>query len=101
MPSEVSTNLSRFDGIRFGEQSETHEFENLSAYYTKMRSEGFGAEVKRRILLGTFILSSANYESYYLKALKAQSALKSAFEALFEEYDAVLTPTSPEAARKI
>jgi glutamyl-tRNA(gln) amidotransferase subunit A 1 len=66
-----------------------------------MRAKGFGEEAKRRILLGTYILSSANYESYYLKALQAQKQLKSDFEDLFNNYDAVLTPTSPEVARKI
>lgn len=101
MPSEVSTNLSRFDGMRFGQQAETHEFASLSDYYTQMRSQGFGAEVKRRILLGTFILSSANYESYYLKAQQAQKKLKSDLEKLFADYDAILTPTSPEVAWKI
>lgn len=101
MPSEVSANLSRFDGIRFGQQGNTEEFANLSAYYAQMRSEGFGEEVKRRILLGTYILSSANYESYYLKAQHEQQKLKSDFSALFAEYDGILTPTSPEVARKI
>ena len=66
-----------------------------------MRAKGFGEEAKRRILLGTYILSSVNYESYYLKALQAQKQLKSDFEDLFNNYDAVLTPTSPEVARKI
>lgn len=101
MPSEVSTNLSRFDGIRFGQQGDTHTFENLDEYYSTMRAQGFWDEVKRRILLGTYILSSANYESYYLKALEAQKKLKSDFSSLFTQYDAILTPTSPEAAWKI
>ncbi len=101
MPSEVSTNLSRFDGIRFWHQENTHDYPSLDQYYSAMRAKGFGEEAKRRILLGTYILSSANYESYYLKALQAQKQLKSDFEDLFNNYDAVLTPTSPEVARKI
>ena len=101
MPSEVSTNLSRFDGIRFWQQGNTHDYPSLDQYYSAMRAKGFGEEAKRRILLGTYILSSANYESYYLKALQAQKQLKSDFEDLFNNYDAVLTPTSPEVARKI
>ena len=101
MPSEVSTNLSRFDGIRFWQQGNTHDYPSLDQYYSAMRAKGFGEEAKRRILLWTYILSSANYESYYLKALQAQKQLKSDFEDLFNNYDAVLTPTSPEVARKI
>ena len=101
MPSEVSTNLSRFDGIRFGQQGNTHDFPNLDEYYSAMRSQGFWDEVKRRILLWTYILSSANYKSYYLKALEAQKQLKADFAELFSQYDAILTPTSPEAARKL
>lgn len=101
MPSEVSTNLSRFDGIRFGQQSSTQDAKSMGNYYTQMRSKGFGAETKRRILLGTFILSSANYTSYYLKALNAQKKLKADLANLFEQYDAILTPTSPELAWKI
>jgi aspartyl-tRNA(Asn)/glutamyl-tRNA(Gln) amidotransferase subunit A len=62
MPAEVSTNLSRFDGIKFGLQEDTTNFNNMMDYYSKVRSEGFGEEAKRRILLGTFVLSSANYE---------------------------------------
>lgn len=101
MPSEVSTNLSRFDGIRFWHQGNTHDFANLDKYYAQIRAEGFWEEVQRRILLWTYILNSANYESYYLKALQAQQKLKSDFSELFTHYDAILTPTSPEAAWKI
>lgn len=101
MPAEVSTNLSRFDGIRFGHQGESQHFASLDEYYAKMRAEGFGEEAKRRILLGTFVLSSANYEGYYLKALKAQKVLKAELAKAYEEFDVILTPTTPEAARKI
>ncbi len=101
MPAEVSTNLSRFDGIRFGHQGESQKFASLDEYYAKIRAEGFGEEAKRRILLGTFVLSSANYEGYYLKALKAQKVLKAELAKAYEQFDIILTPTTPEAARKI
>ncbi len=101
MPAEVSTNLSRFDGIRFGHQGESQDFASLDEYYATIRAEGFGEEVKRRILLGTFVLSSANYEGYYLKALKAQKKLKTDFAQVFSSYDSILTPTTPEPAWKL
>lgn len=101
MPAEVSTNLARFDGIRFGLQSDTMDVDTIQNYYKKIRSEWFGDEVKRRILLGTFVLSSANYEWYYLKAQRAREQLQAEFDALFADYDLILTPTTPEAAWKI
>ncbi|PZM87311.1 MAG: Asp-tRNA(Asn)/Glu-tRNA(Gln) amidotransferase GatCAB subunit A [candidate division SR1 bacterium] len=101
MPAEVSTNLSRFDGIRFGHQGESQDFTSLDEYYATIRAEGFGEEAKRRILLGTFVLSSANYEGYYLKALKAQKKLKADLDQVFGFYDIILTPTTPEPAWKI
>ena len=101
MPAEVSTNLSRFDGIRFGHQGESQDFASLDEYYATIRAEGFGEEAKRRILLGTFVLSSANYEGYYLKALKAQKKLKADLAQVFSSYDIILTPTTPEPAWKI
>lgn len=100
-PAEVSTNYARFDGIKFWQQDDTMKYATLPEYYKKIRSEGFGEEVKRRILLGTFVLSSAHYEGYYLKAQQAREAIKSWFDALFEKYDVVLSPTSPELAWKI
>ena len=101
MPAEVSTNLARFDGIKFGLQSDNSTISSLSEYYAKIRSEGFGEEVKRRILLGTFVLSSANYEWYYLKAQKAREELQVEFNKIFAEYDILLTPTVPEVAWKL
>jgi aspartyl-tRNA(Asn)/glutamyl-tRNA(Gln) amidotransferase subunit A len=101
MPAEVSTNLARFDWIKFWLQEGTMNFDNIQKYYEKIRSEWFGDETKRRILLWTFVLSSANYEWYYLKAQKAREKLKSDFDKLFTKYDIILTPTSPEPAWKI
>ena len=100
MSAEVSTNLSRFDGIRFGHQDDTMNYDSIQDYYNAIRSEWFGDEVKRRILLGTYVLSSANYEWFYNKAKKVQSQLRQEFNKLFEDYDAILSPTSPEAAWK-
>ncbi|MCK9467099.1 MAG: Asp-tRNA(Asn)/Glu-tRNA(Gln) amidotransferase subunit GatA [Candidatus Absconditabacterales bacterium] len=101
MPAEVSTNLSRFDGIRFGLQKNTMNYKNIQDYYFAIRSEGFGEEVKRRILLGTYILSSSNYEGYYLKAQKARQKLIQEMDNIFQKYDLILTPTTPELAWKI
>lgn len=101
MPAEVSTNLARFDGIRFGLQDDSMNAENIQKYYEAVRSAGFGEEAKRRILLGTFVLSSANYEWYYLKAQKAREELQSEFTKTFANYDIILTPTAPEVAWKI
>jgi len=100
MPAEASTNYARFDGIRFGHQDDTFETENLREYYQQIRSEGFGAEVKRRILLGTHVLSSANYEGYYRKAQKARAFLAQEFAKVFADYDLIIGPTSPEVAWK-
>jgi len=101
MPAEVSTNLARFDGIKFGFQSDSMDVETLHQYYSHVRSVWFGDEVKRRILLGTFVLSSANYEWFYLKAQKARDELQTQFAKTFEYYDVILTPTTPEAAWKL
>ena len=101
MPAEVSTNLARFDGIKFGLQSDSMNADTIQKYYEKIRSEWFGDEAKRRILLGTFVLSSANYEGYYIKAQKAREELQAEFDTVFEKYDIILTPTAPEVAWKI
>lgn len=101
MPAEVSTNLARFDGIKFGLQSDSMDADTLQKYYETIRSVWFGEEVKRRILLGTFVLSSANYEWYYLKAQKAREQLQAEFDAMFADYDIILTPTVPEVAWKL
>lgn len=101
-PAEASTNLARFDGIRFGLQDDTHkeEYKNIEDYITKIRSEGFGEEVKRRIMLWSFVLSSANYEWFYLKATKAREELKKELNTVFETYDFIISPTTPDLARK-
>jgi len=101
MPAEVSTNLARFDGIKFGLQSDSMDADTIQKYYETIRSAWFGEEVKRRILLGTFVLSSANYEWYYLKAQKAREELQAEFDTVFAHYDIILTPTAPEVAWKI
>lgn len=101
MPAEVSTNMARFDGVRFGHQETTFDHADIMKYYEKVRTAGFGDEVKRRILLGTFVLSSANYEGYYLKAQRARQQLKKDFAKIFKEYDILLSPTAPTVAWKI
>ncbi len=100
-PAETSTNLARFDGIRFGLQKDTKDFNGIMDYITAIRSEGFGEEVKRRIMLGTFVLSSANYEGFYLKATQARKQLISEFEKVYKEYDLILSPTTPTVAWKV
>ncbi len=97
--AEASSNLGRFDGIRYGYRSE--KFSNLKDIYKNSRSEGFGAEVKRRIILGTYVLSSGYYDAYYKKAQKVRTLIKNAYGELFEKYDLLLTPTSPTTAFKI
>ncbi len=101
MPAEVSTNLARFDGIKFWLQSDSMNVDSIQKYYEAIRSAWFGEEAKRRILLGTFVLSSANYEWYYLKAQKAREELQKEFTKTFINYDIILTPTTPEVAWKI
>jgi len=100
-PAEVSTNMARFDGVRFGLQDETVDKDSIYAYYTSIRSEGFGEEVKRRILIGSYVLSAWFYDAYYRKALAVRAQMKREFAKLFGSYDAIVWPTSPEVARKI
>jgi aspartyl-tRNA(Asn)/glutamyl-tRNA(Gln) amidotransferase subunit A len=97
--AEASSNLSRYDGIKYGYRAEN--FEDLLDLYTKSRSEGFGMEVKRRIMLGCFVLSSGYYDAYYRKALKAKALIKGAFDKAFEKYDLILGPVAPTTALKI
>ena len=97
--AEASSNLGRFDGIRYGYR--TKNFTNLKELYKNSRSEGFGAEVKRRIILGTYVLSSGYYDAYYKKAQKVRTIIKQEFEKLFKAYDLLITPTSPTVAYKI
>ena len=96
--AEASSNLGRFDGIRYGYRSE--KFDNLKDIYKNSRSEGFGSEVKRRIILGTYVLSSGYYDAYYKKAQKVRTLIKNAYSELFEKYDLLLTPVSPTTAFK-
>ncbi|MGN1302010.1 MAG: amidase family protein, partial [Clostridia bacterium] len=97
--AEASSNLGRFDGIRYGYR--TQNFENLNDIFVNSRSEGFGAEVKRRIILGTYVLSSGYYDAYYKKAQKVRTFIKQEFERLFKVYDVLITPTSPTVAYEI
>ena len=97
--AEASSNLGRFDGIRYGYR--TKEYSNLKEIYKKSRSEGFGPEVKRRIILGTYVLSSGYYDAYYKKAQQVRTLVSNEFSKAFEKYDVILTPTSPVTAFKI
>ena len=97
--AEASSNLGRFDGIRYGYRSKNYE--TLKELFVNSRSEGFGSEVKRRIILGTYALSSGYYDAYYKKAQKVRTLVKNEFAKAFEKYDVLLTPTSPVTAFKI
>ncbi len=97
--AEASSNLSRFDGVKYGWRAENYE--DLTDLYTKTRSEGFGSEVKRRILLGTFVLSTGYYDAYYKKALQVKSIIKTAYDDAFQKYDMLLTPVTPTTAPKL
>ncbi len=97
--AEASSNLERFDGIKYGYRTE--EYTDLHNMYKKSRSEGFGSEVKRRIMLGSFVLSSGYYDAYYLKALRTKALIKKAFDDAFAEYDVILSPAAPTTAPKI
>ncbi|MCI5918402.1 MAG: Asp-tRNA(Asn)/Glu-tRNA(Gln) amidotransferase subunit GatA [Roseburia sp.] len=97
--AEASSNLARFDGVKYGYR--TKEYEGLHNMYKKTRSEGFGAEVKRRIMLGSFVLSSGYYDAYYLKALRTKALIKKEFDKAFEKYDIILGPAAPTTAPKL
>ena len=97
--AEASSNLERFDGIKYGYRTE--EFTDLHNMYKKTRSEGFGPEVKRRIMLGSFVLSSGYYDAYYLKALRVKALIKKAFDEAFAKYDVILGPVAPTTAPKL
>ena len=97
--AEASSNLSRFDGVKYGYRAE--EYEGLHNMYKKSRSEGFGPEVKRRIMLGSFVLSSGYYDAYYLKALRTKALIKKAFDDAFAKYDVILGPAAPYTAPKL
>lgn len=97
--AEASSNLERFDGIKYGYRAE--DCEELHQMYKKTRSQGFGAEVKRRIMLGSFVLSSGYYDAYYLKALRVKALIKKAFDDAFSKYDVILGPAAPTTAPKL
>ena len=97
--AEASSNLARFDGVKYGYRAE--EFAGLHDMYKKSRAQGFGEEVKRRILLGSFVLSSGYYDAYYLKALKVKAMIKKAFDDAFAKYDMILAPAAPSTAPKV
>ena len=97
--AEASSNLARFDGVKYGYRSE--HYQNLQEMYVNTRTEGFGAEVKRRIMLGTYVLSSGYFDAYYKKGKAFQSALCAEFDACFADCDFLLTPTVPQTAFKL
>jgi len=97
-PAEASSNLARYDGVKYGFRAKG---ENLIDMYEKTRSEGFGAEVQRRIMIGTYVLSSGYYDAYYLKAQKVRKLIKNDFDEAYKQVDAILTPSTPSSAFKI
>jgi aspartyl-tRNA(Asn)/glutamyl-tRNA(Gln) amidotransferase subunit A len=97
--AEASSNLARYDGVRYGHR--TARPENLADLYVRSRTEGFGPEVKRRIMLGTYVLSAGYYDAYYLKAQKVRTLIRLDFERAFERVDLIVTPTTPTAAFRI
>jgi aspartyl-tRNA(Asn)/glutamyl-tRNA(Gln) amidotransferase subunit A len=97
-PSEASANLARYDGVKYGLRAK--DADNLLSMYAKTRAEGFGAEVKRRIMIGTYVLSAGYYDAYYLKAQKVRTLIKQDFEAAFEQVDVLVSPTCPTTAFK-
>jgi aspartyl/glutamyl-tRNA(Asn/Gln) amidotransferase subunit A (EC 6.3.5.-) len=98
-PAECSSNLARYDGVRYGHRSQNNE--DIISMFRKTRAEGFGAEVKRRIMLGTYALSSGYYDAYYLKAQKARTLIKQDFDKALEKFDVLLSPTAPTPAFKL
>lgn len=97
--AEASSNLSRFDGVKYGYRAEGYE--NLHQMYKRTRSKGFGTDVKRRIMLGAFALSSGYYDAYYMKALRTKALIKAAFDKAFQKYDIILGPVAPTTAPKL
>ena len=97
-PAEASANLARYDGVRYGFR---HESEDLEDLYKKTRGSGFGKEVKRRLMIGTYVLSAGYYDAYYLKALKVRKLISKDFHESFQKCDLILTPTTPNVAFKI
>ena len=97
--AEASSNLERFDGVKYGYRAQ--DAEDLHTMYKRSRSQGFGPEVKRRIMLGSFVLSSGYYDAYYLKALRVKALIKKAFDEAFSKYDVILGPVAPTTAPKL
>src|SRR6056297_4232081 len=97
--AEASSNLARYDGVRYGLRADN--VNNLSDMFTETRQQGFGDEVKRRIMLGTYVLSSGYYDDFYLKAQKVRTLIKNDFDNLFKEFDLIVSPTTPTTAFKI
>ena len=95
-PSEASSNLARYDGIHYGRRAA--EYDDLADVYSRSRGEGFGAEVKRRVMLGTYALSAGYYDAYYLKALKVRRKIRQDFDAAFQKVDVIAGPVSPTPA---
>jgi aspartyl-tRNA(Asn)/glutamyl-tRNA(Gln) amidotransferase subunit A len=95
-PAEASSNLSRFDGVRYGHRAE--KYDDLLDMYKKTRAEGFGAEVKRRILIGTYVLSAGYYDAYYLKAQQVRRLIADDHQRAFREVDVIMGPTAPSTA---
>jgi aspartyl-tRNA(Asn)/glutamyl-tRNA(Gln) amidotransferase subunit A len=95
-PAEASSNLARYDGVRYGLRSE--HASDVNEMFTNTRHEGFGEEVKRRIMIGTYALSSGYYDAYYLKAQKVRTLIKDDFDRIFNDFDLILTPTAPSTA---
>ncbi|MBM79270.1 MAG: Asp-tRNA(Asn)/Glu-tRNA(Gln) amidotransferase GatCAB subunit A [Planctomycetaceae bacterium] len=98
-PSEASSNLARYDGVHYGHRAE--EFEDMVDMYTRTRGEGFGAEVKRRVMLGSYALSEGYYDAYYVKALKVRRLIRNDFDAAFEDVDVIASPIAPSTAFKL
>ena len=97
-PAEASSNLARYDGVRYGHRADLHQGEGIADLYRKTRAEGFGPEVRRRIMIGTYVLSAGYYDAYYLQAQKVRSLIKRDFDLAFESVDAILAPTAPTPA---
>jgi len=101
VPAEVATNMARFDGLRFGLQDNSFDYDTLWEYTSDVRSRGFGEEVKRRIMIGNYVLSSEQYEWSYIKAQKLRNKLKADFDRIYADFDLIIWPTAPECAWKI
>jgi aspartyl-tRNA(Asn)/glutamyl-tRNA(Gln) amidotransferase subunit A len=98
-PAEASSNLARFDGVRYGYRAENYD--GIMDMYVKTRSEGFGPEVKRRIMIGTYVLSAGYYDAYYKKAQKVRTLIKNDFDKAFNDVDMILTPATPGTSFKL